>query len=72
MEEEKYFSDGSIVEQGPAMIRRKDGTPSNGISIVVACPSDVQAVEVILDYEELKVALTELEADRQAMPHLYV
>lgn len=69
--EEKYFSDGSIIEQSAAMIQRKDGTRTNGISIIVQCPQNVSAVEVLLEYDELKAALAELEADRAALPRLY-
>jgi len=70
MTEERYFSDESIVEQSSAMIKDGDKT-TNGISIIVRCPPDVEAVEVLLDYDELKLAIAELEKDRKSMPHLY-
>lgn len=68
--EEHYFSDESIVEQSAAMIE-KDGAITNGISIIVTMPRVVDTIEVLLEYGELKAALAELEADREAMPHLY-
>lgn len=68
--EEHYFSDESIIEQSAAMIEVK-GRVTNGISILVMTPKDADAIEVLMEYDELKAALAELEADREAMPHLY-
>ena len=68
--EEDYFSDESIIEQSATMIE-VDGTRTNGISILVMPPEGAKAIEVLLEYDELKAALSELDADREAMPHLY-
>ena len=67
--EEKYFSDESIFEQSVAMIRTKDGRTTNGVSLVVIVPNEA-AVEIVLEYEELKLLMEELEMDRQCNPHL--
>lgn len=37
----------------------------------IMVPEGAGAIEVLLEYNELKAALAELEADREAMPHLY-
>lgn len=68
--DENYFSDESIIEQSATMID-VDGRNTNGISILVMTPKGAEAVEVLLEYDELKAALAELDADREAMPHLY-
>lgn len=69
--EEKYFSDESIIEQSIAAIQTAKGHTTNGISLVIETPKNSNSVEIVLEYEELKAALEDLEADRDAMSHLY-
>jgi hypothetical protein len=71
MFEEKYFDDESIIEQSSAMIKRKDGSITNGIAIAVMTEQG-DVIEVVLEYSELKAALLELETDRQANPKIYI
>ena len=68
--EENFFSDESIFEQSVAMIRTKDGRTTNGVVITVIVPNEA-AVEIVLEYEELKVLMKELETDRKCNPHIY-
>lgn len=69
--EDRFFSDESIVEQSTAMIEDGQGKRTNGVSIMVAAPKDADAVEVLLEYDELKAAIAGLKAEREAMPQFY-
>jgi hypothetical protein len=54
------FADKGIVQQDNAMIKMNDGTKTNGFAILTE-PNQ----EVVITYEELKVALDLLELDRR-------
>lgn len=59
-----FFSDTSILEQSAHSVVRTKSGDTSGISILVECPPGVGAVEVLLLYEEMKIALARLEAER--------
>lgn len=67
---EDFFSDESIFEQSVAKIKG-NGRTTNGISLMMVVPQGCSGVEVLLEYEEPKAALAELEADRAACPSFY-
>lgn len=67
---QEFFSDESILEEDTAMIWNGE-IRTNGVGLMVKCPPNVAAVEIVLEYGELKAALACLEKDREAMPHLY-
>jgi len=61
VEDEVFFADDGICVQSSCMIKQKDGTLTNGISLILTPENP----EIILTYEELVAAVKELEEDRQ-------
>jgi len=64
------FSDWAIIAQSLAMLE-VEGSITNGFALTVQCPEGANEVTITLVYDEVKAALADLEADREAMPHLY-
>lgn len=67
--DEQFFSDPSIVDQDTAMIGSKGEPNTNGVCLIIEIHGRQR--EVLLEYDELKAALSYLQEDRDAMPHLY-
>lgn len=67
--DECYFSDEDIMEQSECIMKRLDGSFTNGISLVVGNSSG--ACEIILEYEELIVLMKSLQLDRDIHPEIY-
>ena len=64
------FSDPDIVD-ADSYFSDDDGVISNGLSLIVNCPDGADSIEVTLDYKELKLALEDLDRDREAYPNVY-
>ena len=55
------FSDESIVKQDIVSVSNRLNKSTNGFSLIIECPKDFDELEIVLTYEELKLAVEELE-----------